>query len=356
MGHRLDYNHYTVAWIAVLPVEAEAALGVLDKIHEGHFESLTNDDYIYIGGEINDHNVVIATWPAGQNYGPSSAAALANQVKLRFPRLWFSLLVGVAAGLPNLSPKDPSKRRDIRLGDVLVSVPDQRNTGVFYYDLGKAAAEGFLCIGRQAETMAIVRSAIRRIQLLHKRPFKKGNQFARYLADLQASSEDGKFSCPSQEQDILCDSHAKGSLSSLPVRVKRPPRDESERTLVWHGTIGSGSSLMKDAVRRDWLRDEHDLIGLEMEAAGVMNTLAPGVILGVCNYGDAQKNDDWKPYAAAVAAVYAKGVLCAIAPKIDSVSNMVATADLRIAEHTPLYVVPSASKDEFLGCASQLTN
>ena len=113
MGSRLNYHDYTVAWIAVLPIEAEAALGVLDKRHEGHFESFHSDDYIYIGGEINGHKIVIATWPAGQNYSVGSAAALASQVKARFPRIWFTLLGGVAAGLPNLSPNDPSKLRDI---------------------------------------------------------------------------------------------------------------------------------------------------------------------------------------------------------------------------------------------------
>ncbi|KIW22744.1 uncharacterized protein PV07_11010 [Cladophialophora immunda] len=354
MGDRLDYNNYTVAWIGVLPIEAEAALGVLDKRHEGRFESLSSDDYIYIGGEINNHNVVIATWPAGQNYGPSSAAALANQVKARFPRLWISLLVGVAAGLPNLTPKDPSKYRDIRLGDILVSVPDQGNTGIFQYDLGKATAEGFLRNGRQAETAAIVRSAIKNIQLTKERPFKKGNQFATWLADFQASSQNDKFSCPSQEQDRLCESHPEKGPALQPVLIKRQPRDESERTLVWYGTIGSGSTLMKDAAQRDQLRDEHDIIGLEMEAAGIMNTLAPGVIRGVCDYGDAQKSKDWQPYAAAVAAVYAKGILYTITPKIDSVHNIIPSADVCFREYTPLWLVPFESKDKFVGRASQL--
>ena len=86
-GPRLNYDGYSIAWIAVLPIEAEAALGVLDKKHEGQFESVPGDDYIFIGGEISGHHVVVATWPADQNYGVGSAAALANQVKARFPRI-----------------------------------------------------------------------------------------------------------------------------------------------------------------------------------------------------------------------------------------------------------------------------
>jgi nucleoside phosphorylase len=63
------------------------------------------------------------------------------------------------------------------------------------------------------------------------------------------------------------------------------------------------------------LRDKYDLIGLEMEAAGIVNTLPTGVIRGVCDYGDGQENKDWQLYAAAVAAVFAKGVLYTICPK-----------------------------------------
>jgi nucleoside phosphorylase len=309
MGRILNYDDYTIAWLAVLPIEAEAALGMLDKKHEGQFESVRGDDYIYVGGEINGHNVVVATWPAGQNYGVGAAAALVNQVKARFSNIWFALLVGVAAGLPNLSPTDPAKRRDIRLGDVLVCVPEKASSGIIHYDLGKDTEGGFVLNGRQAETPAIVRAAIGNIQLLKKKPFRAGNEFARQLALFQSDAEDAKFWCRSQEED---------NLFAGSEEIKREPRDESERTRVWYGNIGSGNSMMRNPHRRDELRDEHDLIGLEMEASGIMNTLPTGVIRGVCDYGDGQKNKDWQPYAAAVAAVYARGILYTISPKVSA--------------------------------------
>jgi nucleoside phosphorylase len=319
MAKILAYDDYNIAWIAVLPIEAEAALGVLDQKHEGHFESVPGDDYIYIGGEMNGHKVVVATWPAGQNYGVGSAAALVNQVKARFPRIWFALLVGVAAGLPNLSLLDLAKHRDIRLGDVLICVPEKTSTGIIHYDLGRDTTEGFLLNGRQAETPAIVRSAIGNIQLTKKRPFKTGNEFAKYLAVFQEQMEDDKFRCPSQEEDKLYAGYDGSTVPSPLVSVDREPRDESERTRVWYGNIGSGNSMMRNAQRRDELRDSHNLIGLEMEAAGIMNSLPTGVVRGVCDYGDGQKTKDWQPYAAAVAAVYAKGILYAISPKLDRV-------------------------------------
>ena len=314
MGRILKFEDYTVAWIAVLPIEAEAALGMLDNVHDGQFETVRGDDYIYIGGDINRLNVVIATWPEGQNYGVGSAAALVNQVKARFSNIWFALLVGVAAGLPNLSPKLPPKYRDIRLGDVLVCVPEKESVGIVHYDHGKDTEEGFFPNGRQSETPAIVRSAIGNIKLTKEKPFKSGNEFSRYLTALQEKDEDGKFLCPSQQDDQLFEYIIDEDKQTQKL-VKRDPRDEFELTKVWYGRIGSGNSLMRNPRRRDELRDKYDLIGLEMEAAGIMNTLPTGVIRGVCDYGDAQKNKDWQPYAAAVAAAYAKGVLYTLSPK-----------------------------------------
>ncbi|KAF2463914.1 purine and uridine phosphorylase [Lindgomyces ingoldianus] len=315
MGRILYFEDYTVAWIAVLPIEAEAALGMLDNEHDGQFVTGRGDDYIYIGGDINGHNVVIATWPEGQNYGVGAAAALVNQVKARFPNIWFALLVGVAAGLPNLSPKASAQPRDIRFGDVLVCVPEKTSAGIVHYDLGRHTEDGFMLVGRQAETPAIVRSAISNIRLTKKHPFRIGNLFYQYLTSFQEKTGDKKFLCPSQQDDRLFEGVREGT-GLVPKLVKRKLRDESERTRVWYGNIGSSNSMMRDSKRRDELRDKYNLIGLEMEAAGVMNTLPTGVIRGVCDYGDSQKNKDWQPYAAAVAAVYAKGVLYAINPKV----------------------------------------
>jgi nucleoside phosphorylase len=84
---------------------------------------------------------------------------------------------------------------------------------------------------------------------------------------------------------------------------------------VWYGPIGSGDKLIKNARKRNELRDKHNVIGLEMEAAGTMSRIPVGVIRGVCDYGDEHKNKEWQPYAAAMAAAYAKVVLHEIQPK-----------------------------------------
>ena len=134
----LDPSLYTVAWIAPLEIEARAALHLLDNRHRGQFPWSYGYDYLFHAGDINGHNVIIATLPSGQEYGTGSAAALASQIKTFFPNIRFGLLVGVAAGLPNLSR---SPLRDIRLGDVLVGLPDGESAGLVAYDLGKEIKE-----------------------------------------------------------------------------------------------------------------------------------------------------------------------------------------------------------------------
>lgn len=112
------------------------------------------------------HNVVIATLPVGQEYGTGSAGVLASQVKKFFTNFWFGLLVGVAAGLPNLSRIPP---RHIRLGDVLVALPDGEGAGLVAYDLGKETGQDGVQLLRSGHvldtTETVVRSAIGSIKI-----------------------------------------------------------------------------------------------------------------------------------------------------------------------------------------------
>jgi nucleoside phosphorylase len=306
----LDFEHYTVAWIAPLEIEAQAAWYMLDHEHKGNFAASRGDDYVYMAGDINGQNVVIATFPAGHDYGVGSAAALASQVKKSFPNLWFGLLVGVAAGLPNLSRIPP---RDIRLGDVLVGIGEGESAGLISYGLGKETSTGFELLhhGTQAKTETLVRSAIGQIKALT--PIH-GNVFLQYYESIRDKHHsNGTFVDLGQEKDQLYQI-VETETDLVTELVERPLRPLSERTKVWYGPIGSGDKLMKNAKKRDELRDKFNLIGLEMEAAGTMSTIPVGVVRGVCDYGDAQKNKEWQPYAAAMAAAYAKAILYKIRP------------------------------------------
>ncbi|KAK0369820.1 hypothetical protein CLIM01_12827 [Colletotrichum limetticola] len=300
---QLDYNNYKVAWIAPLEIEAQAAMYMLDDVHTGRFPVREGQDYPFIAGCMCGHNVVIASFASGQEYGTEQAASLAGQLKILFPRLWFTLLVGVAAGLP-------SPQRDIRLGDVLVAHSDGEVPAIVAYHLGKETSEGLKLLhdGRsQLPTNPVVTSAFSKIKIPD--PMCYINRFLDHFNAMQYKEHTkGNFKDPGQSQDKLNETTSSGEKAA----VLRELRPDNRRTRVWYGPIGSGDKLMKNAKERDVLRDKYSIIGLEMEAAGVMNRLNVGVIRGVCDYGDEQKNKEWQPYAAAMAAAYAKQVLLEI--------------------------------------------
>jgi hypothetical protein len=196
----LDPELYTVAWIAPLEIEAQAALHMLDNRHQGRFPLSRGGDYVFEAGGMCGHNAIIATLPAGQEYGTGSAAALASQVKRFFPNLWFGLLVGVAAGLPNYSRSPPL---DIRLGDVLVGLPTGESAGLIAYELGNETGDdGFqlLCSGHVlANTETVVRSAIGNIKL--EAPNETNAFLPYYESVMYKNHTNGTFLDPGQDQD-----------------------------------------------------------------------------------------------------------------------------------------------------------
>ncbi|KAK9857927.1 hypothetical protein MYU51_020317 [Penicillium brevicompactum] len=129
----LCHDDYTVGWICALPLEMAAAKLMLDAIHPG-LPRLRTDQNTYILGNIGDHNIVIASLPSGA-YGNVSAATVAMQLRSSFYSIQFGLMVGIGGGVP-------SKKVDIRLGDIVVSQPTDTSGGVIQYGLGKALSEG----------------------------------------------------------------------------------------------------------------------------------------------------------------------------------------------------------------------
>ncbi|EKJ70317.1 hypothetical protein NXS19_004924 [Fusarium pseudograminearum] len=337
----LDPKDYKIAWIAPLEIEAKAAMCLLDENHRGRFPVSRGDDYVFQAGSMAGHNVVIATLPAGQEHGTGSAAALASQVKKFFPNLWFGLLVGVAAGLPNLSC-DPV--RDIRLGDVLVGLSVGESAGLVPYDLGKETEDGFnpLRGGHSlAMTESIVLSAIGSIKLQAPNDTEMFLPYYEKISDCEHAT--GTFADPGQDNDILFDDNEDDKI------VERPQRSKSnhQRARAWYGPIGSGEKLLKNAKKRNELRDRYGIIGLEKAAAGIMNRIPVGVIRGVCDYGDRHMNKNWQPYAAAMAASYARALL-------DEIPSSDRTVSTTKNEHEPRYYIPLTRNARFVGRSSIL--
>lgn len=80
---------------------------------------------------------------------------------------------------------------------------------------------------------------------------------------------------------------------------------------------------MKDALVRDRLAAEKDVLCFEMEAAGLMNTFPCLVIRGICDYSDSHKSKEWQGYAAMMAAAYTKDLLQRIPPNKIEAEKMI---------------------------------
>ncbi|EAW19105.1 uncharacterized protein NFIA_090630 [Aspergillus fischeri NRRL 181] len=126
---------FTVGWICALPTERAAAMTMLDEFYQEPQEQHPADTNQYVLGRIKNHCVAIACLPAGE-YGLASAAAAAQQMLSSLPTIRFGLLVGIGGGIPGPG-------RDIRLGDIIISKPQDQLGSVMQYDRGKTFGHRF---------------------------------------------------------------------------------------------------------------------------------------------------------------------------------------------------------------------
>ncbi|EEU38844.1 uncharacterized protein NECHADRAFT_11175, partial [Fusarium vanettenii 77-13-4] len=241
--------------------------------------------------------------------GTVKAAQCAATVSQQFPNVRFALMIGIGAGIPNF-PK-----RDIRLGDIAISIPRDNHSGVLQYDFGKYEADGKFVLkgsldkpppllisadGSLEEDEMMNKSRLRRIlKNITKQP-----RYARPNTDDVLF--DPTFHHVNKGEDCSgCEASGEKKVTPRAEREERPGQP-----VVHRGLILSGSGVVKNPGDRDRLRrDCDDAICFEMEAAGIMDELPCLVVRGICDYADTHKQDGWHYYAAAVAAAYGKAVL-----------------------------------------------
>jgi nucleoside phosphorylase len=313
-----DPKIYTIGWICAITAEYVAAQAFLDEQHAGPESLPPQNKNDYTLGKMGRHNVVICVLPLGE-YGISSAARVAEDMLHSFPNVRIGLMVGIGGGAP-------SPQHDIRLGDVVVSTPLNGRSGVIQYDFGKMIqGQGFCPTGFLDHPLTLLRAAVNGLQAQYE---MEGHQLKEsiYHALVKKPRLRKKYQRPNLESDRLYRSHivhprdsrsdCKMVCSDDSIRlVSRHLRSEDEdNPAIHYGLIASANQLMKDALIRDRLAAEMDVLCFEMEAAGLMNHFPCLVIRGICDYSDSHKNKEWQGYAAMVAAAYAKDLLRRIVP------------------------------------------
>ncbi|RBR23814.1 uncharacterized protein FIESC28_03430 [Fusarium coffeatum] len=298
-------SSYTVGILCALPLELLAVRALFDVKHCNP-KYVRGDSNTYALGTMSGHMVVAACLPSGE-YGTNAAAESASNMKRTFFNVEFCLLVGIGGGAP-------TQENDIRLGDVVVSLPTTKYPGVIQYDRGKEM-EGntFELTGSLHPPPRCLMTAV---SSLRSNPDLPSNALQYSLEEIVRRVPEAlapRYQHPGKDQDCLfqgtclacrvngeCtkDSH----MSSRPDRATYHPE-------IHYGLIASGNRVLKDGSVRDRWAKQYGILCFEMEAAGVMNTFPCLVIRGICDYADFNKNKTWQHYAAATAAAYAKLLL-----------------------------------------------
>ncbi|KAI0438485.1 nucleoside phosphorylase domain-containing protein [Xylaria telfairii] len=306
------YEAYTVAVVCAVEFEMSAVRYMLDEEHR-RLRNKPRDPNRYILGQLSGHDTVLAWLPGSQ--GKSAAAMVAANLDRTFPSIQWCFLTGIGGGVPD--------NHDIRLGDVVVSMPDGAHGGVVQYDLGKDTDGGFQLKGFLSAPPMELRSAVCEMKSDHR---VSDNQIQGFIsAMLQKGSGLDEYRRPPSGLDVLYaadyshvsnDQRACGGCDAGQI-VQRRDR-ESDGSKVHYGLIASGDRVMRSAAKRDEqvrnLRD--DILCFEMEAAGLATESSYLVIRGISDYADSHKNDAWQHYAAAAAAACTKEVLTYLDPPV----------------------------------------
>ncbi|PWY91604.1 hypothetical protein BO94DRAFT_555415 [Aspergillus sclerotioniger CBS 115572] len=318
---KLTHKDYKVAWICALPLEMAAAKAMLDEVHDSLSQPATDYNAYTLG--------TIACLPA--------AATVLSHMLPTFPCLRFALMVGIGGGVP-------SKDADIRLGDVVVSLPSAMYPGVIQYDYGKTLHDRqFHQTGSLNKPPQFLLTAISQI---------RSNGMIRNMKLIDAISDilerhgdmQQNFSRPSDDWLFAPSySHSTSNSDCLACDqsqlVERAPRPTEEPD-IHYGLIASGNQVMKDAKTRDSIAQPFGILCFEMEAAGIMDQLPCLVIRGICDYCDSHKHKQWQGYAALVAAAYARTVLLQV-PLHDRNTDEV--------RHSGHWMVPFDQNARFMG-------
>jgi nucleoside phosphorylase len=318
---------FSIGLICAIPVEFVAVRALLDETYELQLDLHNSNDYAY--GRIGAHNVVISKG----EYGTASAARVASEMVSIFSNLRIALLVGVGGGAPSrrhdirlgdVVVSAPSS--DIRLGDVVISAPSSGQVLVYQYDFGKTIqSREFQQAGSLMEppgslwaAVAGLRASYEMKQQILEETIEKALTLRPLLRKI--------YERPDLKSDRLFQSEVVHRYSKEPCDpgccnkpsdlVSRKLRDAWEdNPAVHYGLIASGESPMNDALLRDKLAAEKGILCFETEAAGLMDDLPCLVIRGICDYSDSHRNKDWQGYAAMAAAAYARDILYRISPQ-----------------------------------------
>jgi nucleoside phosphorylase len=277
--------------VTALPKESAAVRATLDEVSSF---SRADDSNVYcVGTFVNgaERRTVIL---ASAGMGKVNAATVTTNALRSFPKIEHIVMVGIAGGCP--CPEKPDEH--VRLGDIVFS----GHGGVIEYDYVKETAEGRQIRSSPQRPSARLSQAANQLathELMGERPWE--SILSRGLLILGE-----KFGRPPPSEDVLYES---GRAITHPTR-----HEPANLPRVHGGVIGTADTLLKHDATRNMLRDQFNVLAVEMEASGLQNAAwSHGkdifVVRGICDYCDEHKNDVWQNYAALAAAAYTRALI-----------------------------------------------
>ncbi|PYH77441.1 hypothetical protein BO82DRAFT_406191 [Aspergillus uvarum CBS 121591] len=285
---------------------------LFDTIYDAtvqEYELARNDPNSYTLGRMGRYDVVLVHMPGP---GKAAASSVASHIKLSYPGIEFALLVGICGGVPRRGDVGPTQpREDIFLGDVIIS------HGIIQYDLGKRLDHR--SIRKNTLECNLSRSSPRIrsfVRLLKTWDDRLSDAQRQYLCTIQNNV---RLDIPylGTDNDILFRPDYKHRRTCQCMRGV--PEDEShvdrrrggsdETPYIPFGRLASGDTVMSSAKDRDKIARHEQVLGFEMEGAGIWDNLPCILVKGVSDYADSHKNDAWQFYAAASAAACMRALL-----------------------------------------------
>ncbi|KAJ4861377.1 hypothetical protein T069G_02331 [Trichoderma breve] len=236
--------------------------------------------------------------------------------------------VGIGGGVP-------STAKDIRLGDVFVGDPATDAGGVVEYDSDEISRGGKFVYRRFPNSLP---RDLRNAMGTLKADRQLGHKLSEHLQGMLKNCKkmQAQYSRPSPETDVLFrfyEDHlgAEGDCSACPKDLLQSRRARDSVPIVHYGLIASGDEVMKHGETRDGLSREYGIECFEKGAVDLIFGFQCLVIRGISDYADSHRNDIWQPYAAAMAAEYAKELLHFLPP--DTSTSLSTDVCYRLTKH-----------------------
>jgi nucleoside phosphorylase len=280
---------------------------------------------VYTIGYIGQHKVVSTKLPAigRQMAAQISSGNTTTRLLGTFSDVEHVLLVGVCGGVPHYA----DYYSHVRLGDVVVSAPNDRGQLFIYCDkVTEDAVHGALQYSLKSWSpvdLVLLTAARSLVDCASQNPDRSAVWEEYITAGSQLlRGQEVAFERPPQETDRLFMNLGGDDMIEVghPAAPPNAPPPHPGQPTIRFGAIASGKPVvMGDQLRLDFAA-RHQCVANDTEFDQVLESIVGNrkdsflFVRGVADYLDGSKNAEWQPYAALVAAAFTRAIIDQLPP------------------------------------------